>query len=287
MKFSPRGGVALAEAVDAACDVEEDRLRTGPAAPHAAEQCGDAEKAEAEAAQDEECDPHILSEKGEAEVVKLAMREIEEERGVAIDLNPRQRHVNRGERDGEDRAPACETPAHFRRMDEAPRAVFVDRGDGFERRARRRGGHVPGRARVSDGPKGRCICNQRASRAVLVPEGHWKLAGGEASPRAQPPEHVPQRALAPAGAAERSARNRRFDRPCRGGFDLFGNPVVPARGLASPPANLRCPFGTQESLRAFDSLIAFIPLVVIDAFMARARAAGRRLRRVASRRGQR
>src|SRR5436190_13731203 len=98
MEFSARGRVPLAEAVDAARDVEEDGLRAGPPTPDAAEQRGDVEKAKAETAQDEECDPNILPEKRKAEVVELTMCDIEEERGVAVDPNPRQRHVDRGER---------------------------------------------------------------------------------------------------------------------------------------------------------------------------------------------
>ena len=41
--------------------------------------------------------------------MELPMREIEEERGVAIDANPWQRDIACGERDGEQRAPARET----------------------------------------------------------------------------------------------------------------------------------------------------------------------------------
>ena len=132
-QLSPGRGVALAQAVDAARDVEEDGLRAGPAAPHAAEQRGEVEKAEADSAQDEEGDPHILAEKGGAEVVELPVRDIEEKRGMAIDANPRERDVDRGEGDGEERAPFGETAPHFRRMDEAARAVVVDRRDEIER----------------------------------------------------------------------------------------------------------------------------------------------------------
>src|SRR3954471_13758294 len=96
--------IPLAPAFDATREVEEDRLRTGPAAPDTAEQCGDVEKAEAETAHDEEGDPDILAEKRQAEVVELAIGDIEEEGRIAIDANPGERHVERSEGDGQKRA---------------------------------------------------------------------------------------------------------------------------------------------------------------------------------------
>ncbi len=39
------------------------------------------------------------------------------------------------------------------------------------------------------------------------------------------------------------ARAAPSHRPCRGGFDLIQDPVVPARGLAAPPANFRSASG--------------------------------------------
>ena len=60
------------------------------------------------------------------------------------------------------------------------------------------------------------------------PEAPRKLAGGANHRTTTHNGH------APAGAAE-------LQRPCRGGRVLLRGPVVPARGLASPPANFRRP----------------------------------------------
>ena len=66
------------------------------------------------------------------------------------------------------------------------------------------------------------------------PEAPRKLAGGAASPRAGTTGAHGKATCAPAGARE-------FHRPCRGGRVLLGDPVVLARGLASPPANFPRP----------------------------------------------
>ena len=67
-----------------------------------------------------------------------------------------------------------------------------------------------------------------------VPEGPRKLAGG-ASHRTTAPTRS-----APAGAMEDSST------PAGVGSHSHPVPVVPARGLASPPANFRRPSGTQR-----------------------------------------
>jgi hypothetical protein len=90
VEFPAFGSVAIDPAFDAAEDVfEKHRVGAGPAAPEAAEDGGDEEQHETGAADGEEEDPHVLREQGDAEHVEAAVFDVEEQRGRAVDGDPR------------------------------------------------------------------------------------------------------------------------------------------------------------------------------------------------------
>src|SRR5689334_5275958 len=83
------GRITFAPAINPARDIEENGLRASPPAPDPAEQRRDVEQAKPNATEHKERDPHILPEKRQAKIMELPMRDIEEERRVAVNANPR------------------------------------------------------------------------------------------------------------------------------------------------------------------------------------------------------
>ena len=127
------GAVALDPAFDAAVDViEEDGVGAGPAAPDPPEEGGGEEEGEAEAADAEEENPEVLGDDGEAEEVEAASGNIEKDGGVAVDLEVGKEDVDGDHGEAGDLAPKGEASFDIVRVEEIPRAVSVDGGDGIE-----------------------------------------------------------------------------------------------------------------------------------------------------------
>ena len=124
----PGGRRSLDPALDAAEHaLQEHGLRTGVAAPDAAEQRGRGDEQEPGAGQQEEQEPGVLRVEGGAEQVEPPVLEVEEDRRVAADADPGERGVDRDEHREADRAQAGEAAAHVGRMDRLALAVAPDR----------------------------------------------------------------------------------------------------------------------------------------------------------------
>ena len=76
----------------------------------------------------------------------------------------------------------------------------------------------------------------QGSSDLVSPEGCWRLAGGVNH------RNVEKMEFAPEGRWNKRC-NRNSIAPAGTGVVVARNPVVPARGLASPPANFRHAFG--------------------------------------------
>ena len=135
-----RGRIAVDQPLDGAIDeFEKHRLRAGPAAPDASEQRGDKKQRKAQAGDEEEQQPRFLRGDGPAEEVETPLGHIEEHRWVSTNRNPRQQEIDRDQRPGRKSAGDRPAAARIGRMQEVPRAVVVDGGDGID--AGTGGGH--------------------------------------------------------------------------------------------------------------------------------------------------
>ena len=103
---------------------------------------------------------------------------------------------------------------------------------------------VEGGARLAHDGSGAHCASWHIAHPFCVPEGHRKLAGGEASPRAGTTGPSAKIEPAPAGAMESvHARGSSTPAGVRSVFDLFR---WFRSFLASPPANFQCPSGTRR-----------------------------------------
>ena len=130
VEFRPADVVAFEPPVDDAEDVlEVDRLRAGPAAPDTAEQGGGRVDEEAPAGDDEEQQPHVAQAQRRAEQVEATMFDVEEHRGKAADLDPRQEREEGDEQPSHDPAGPPPGADHDGGLQEAAGAVLADRRD--------------------------------------------------------------------------------------------------------------------------------------------------------------
>ena len=127
VELGARRGISFDRALDAAEHAfQEHGLRTRVAAPQSAPQRGDDEQREAEPADEEEREPEVLRVEGLTEQVEVAMLDIDQDRRLAADLDPRHREVERDQQVPEPVLSILELAAAVRGMDRVARPVRID-----------------------------------------------------------------------------------------------------------------------------------------------------------------
>ncbi len=112
--------------------VEKNGLRTGPAAPDAAEQGGEEKQREAEAGDEKKKQPQVLGGERPAEEMETPVGQVEKDGRISADFDPRQQRIKRDEAERTCSPPAAEAPAHVGRMQKKPRTVAANGGDRIE-----------------------------------------------------------------------------------------------------------------------------------------------------------
>ncbi len=126
-------GIALDPALHPPIHViQKHRVRTSPATPDAAQQRGPEKQGETKPADREKHHPQILRHERQPEEVEHPVFHIQEHRRIAIDGNPRQKHVDPDQQHPHHAPCQHPFPLHIRRMQEIARSVVIDRGDGVE-----------------------------------------------------------------------------------------------------------------------------------------------------------
>lgn len=168
--------VAFDPAFDAPENVfEEDGLGASPSAPDPSEEGGDKKEEKSEPGDEEKEEPCILGSECEAEQVETAVDDIEENGGVAIDVNPRQENVDGDEEEGAEASPSHPRATDIGGVDGEVGTVLIDGRDGIEvgffgLGGHRRGYRGSGRRNVNQRPTGALM-----DSALAISSGEWWL----------------------------------------------------------------------------------------------------------------
>src|SRR5690606_16908048 len=114
IEFSSFVRIAVDPAFNSAVNAfEPDGLRASPAAPYTSEKRGDVEQSETETGDEEKREPDVLCSECESEQVELALGEVQENRGSAVDLDPGKSDVDDDQQRETQFPPAGETSANI------------------------------------------------------------------------------------------------------------------------------------------------------------------------------
>jgi len=123
------GCIAFDPTFDAAKNMlEENRVRTGPATPEAAQNGGDKKQREAQSADREKENPQVLGQQRQPKNMESSVFDIEKHGGRPIDRNPRQSRIKNDEKKSKVTARGGESTAHIRWMKHVVGSIRVDRG---------------------------------------------------------------------------------------------------------------------------------------------------------------
>lgn len=122
--------IPVNQALDPAKNLlQEYRLRTGPAAPDAAEQRGDIVETETQARDQEEQQPKVLRRQGRAKKMEAPICDVQEYRRVSVDRYPRETYIDEDQHERRNPAGDVEPSFDVSGMQELPRSILSDRRD--------------------------------------------------------------------------------------------------------------------------------------------------------------